>query len=382
MPKINQTCLVLLLFLLADGKCDPLIAIIKGFNIVGKVCVSTSPSASIKSSEVVKKLSSKNLQSFVSGDIYATMAKCKNKNIIFLSSEMVEDIDVNQDDFVKAPLVILTSDPDRWRDSLMDKVNLNQLVYVIDETSGAIYETYHVEDKPVWRKIGRLTDTGIDFATSSIAVDRRTDFLGMHMKVMVSNQVPYNRVPTNYPDVAPFHENNSTYDVTDIVTGIFRQILDTMSLRLNFTYSLYQRKDGWWATPVEDENGKYIYKNASSYKRKQFYWIFAGTVVWKGMAENVLSGEAHLIGASLTVTPERASVLDFLPTLGLEDYMLFIVDSGVEEISWTTYTVQFTPGLWTAVGIMSISLGLILISIDFITIKDYVPSLGVRIIKS
>ncbi len=70
------------------------------------------------------------------------------------------------------------------------------------------------------------------------------------------------------------------------------------------------------------------------------------------MAENLLRGEAQLIAASLTITPQRSTVLDFLPVIGTEDYVLWLYNSGVEDISWRTFVVQFKPDLWYVILVM------------------------------
>ena len=56
---------------------------------------------------------------------------------------------------------------------------------------------------------------------------------------------------------------------------------------MNFTWSLYQRKDGKWGSKLE--NGSF-----------------------NGMVSSLAKGEADLIATSLTLTPVRHEAVDYL----------------------------------------------------------------------
>ena len=59
---------------------------------------------------------------------------------------------------------------------------------------------------------------------------------------------------------------------------------------MNFTWSLYQRKDGKWGSKLE--NGSF-----------------------NGMVSSLAKGEADLIATSLTLTPVRHEAVDYLVRL-------------------------------------------------------------------
>ena len=168
------------------------------------------------------------------------------------------NLNLSERDFTKTnPMLLLTNNVSAWIKSLAGRVAINQRVYVIDKTSGEMYETYQVGNINVEKRFAQVTSKGIQYLDSlSVFEERRMNFQGLHMTVMVGQQNPYNLIEPNYQEIAPFHENNSTYDVTDITIGKFRQVLETMAARMNFTFREYLRKDGWWASAITDENGE------------------------------------------------------------------------------------------------------------------------------
>ena len=54
-----------------------------------------------------------------------------------------------------------------------------------------------------------------------------------------------------------YFPENETYDVTNYLTGVFPISMEIMSKALNFTYSVYKRKDGSWGSP-KYKNGTLI----------------------------------------------------------------------------------------------------------------------------
>jgi hypothetical protein len=85
-----------------------------------------------------------------------------------------------------------------------------------------------------------------------------------------------------------------------------------------------------------------------------------GEPEWQGMIADILSGDADLISASLTITPPRATAVDFLPAMGLEKYSLVLEIDSIEDVSWRTFGMQFRANLWIVVTACSIMFSIII----------------------
>ena len=75
---------------------------------------------------------------------------------------------------------------------------------------------------------------------------------------------------------ATFDEKSQTYDVTKSVTGLYHEMFLEMQKMLNFTSTLYKRKDGEWGPTT-------VFKN--------------GTILTGGIVESLTSGFAEMIVA-------------------------------------------------------------------------------------
>ena len=74
-----------------------------------------------------------------------------------------------------------------------------------------------------------------------------TEFSGTQMNARLS-----------YIDEAPYFENNKTYRVNNYTYGMFHDILQLMENQLNFSTTLYKRKDAVWGYIYPQPNGTYI----------------------------------------------------------------------------------------------------------------------------
>ena len=72
--------------------------------------------------------------------------------------------------------------------------------------------------------------------------------------------------------------------MTNLVYGIYIDVLHSMEKSLNFSTSLYRRKDGSWGTPKPFPNG---------------------TVILKGMLKTVNEGSVDFIWTSLSILLSR-----------------------------------------------------------------------------
>ena len=74
-----------------------------------------------------------------------------------------------------------------------------------------------------------------------------TEFSGTQMNARLS-----------YIDEAPYFENNKTYRVNNYTYGMFHDILQLLENQLNFSTTLYKRKDAVWGYIYPQPNGTYI----------------------------------------------------------------------------------------------------------------------------
>ena len=64
------------------------------------------------------------------------------------------------------------------------------------------------------------------------------------------------------------------------------------------------------------------------------------------MISNLLDHSADMIAASLTMSEERFSVVDYLPPIGMETYTIVIKAVDNEEISWLTFRMPLRFETW------------------------------------
>ena len=167
-------------------------------------------------------------------------------------------------------------------------------MYFIDWISLKIYETYITTNNVNFtRYLGQFLEDKMIFEDNipSSMVSRRGNFYGIQLKAMVEREVPMINFEISK---AIYFPNNDTYDVTDIVSGYFIDILHSLEERFNFTTKLYKRKDNKWGYPKTLPNG---------------------TVVLDGMLKNLAEGSADFAWAPFGVVPARIPYIDFMLSL-------------------------------------------------------------------
>ena len=143
---------------------------------------------------------------------------------------------------------------------LTHNISINQHVYTVNYEKQTIVETYSVNGFNIVRQIGSYVvdnpnkvkytkDKRVHMSTEK----KRANFMGLHFNIMAQNDILYAHFDDNYKSLAKFHENNQTYDVTNFASGMTINLLRSLSEQLNFTYSLYDRKDGYYGSEI---NGK------------------------------------------------------------------------------------------------------------------------------
>ncbi len=297
-------------------------------------------------------------------------------SLILITDEPLNSFEIRKmilpSSFTKFPLLIVTNNSDAWRTTLDGQIKINQMVYVFDRLTWDQHEIYTINKNTVWQRLLYLNAASSLMASDTLAtsnfLERRMNFYGIHLKVMVARQAPFNLVPTDEQRerVAIYHKGNATYDVTGLVTGPFQTVLETMAARMNFTFSSYTRKDGWWGALDTDEQGNSRYYDQCM---TLICHMIAGNTYWRGMVQNLMEGEADLCSASLTFTPSRASVVDFLRPFAVENYQLVMRKEGIEDISWRTYRMPFRLELWYALAAMIFSFWVLLQTFETLLLR-------------
>ena len=170
---------------------------------------------------------------------------------------------------------------------------INQEVYILNNNTLEIVETYNINDYKIERKIGEITHYGYMNWTLPKRLDiRRKDFHGIHFKGMTDVYGNWISINDSFSKSAPYFSNNGTYKVTNHISGILIRIMDIMKSELNFTIDYYLRKDRKWSNVIEYSNG-----------------TFGGD----GIVPDVFFKRADLIVGTLSITPHRYPYIDYLP---------------------------------------------------------------------
>ena len=123
-------------------------------------------------------------------------------------------------------------------------------------------------------------------------------------------------------DKPPVFENGDELESVDPdnVAGLFHDFMILMERELNITTQRYRRKDQTWGGYVNGQSD--------------------------GMVKTIVDGQADIIATSLTQSPNRSRVLNFMWPIGTETYALFVKRITEEEIAWTVFLQPFSYSLW------------------------------------
>jgi hypothetical protein len=178
-------------------------------------------------------------------------------------------------------------------------------------------------------------------------VERRGNFQGHHLKAITEEDLPFIKIDLSS---ANYDETNQVYDVTQKVEGMYYDLFLILKEQLNFTTSIYKRKDGKWGPITILENG---------------------TRLTAGIPNSITSGFAEIGATQMTQTVLRSYVLDILPAINNGKAKLYINPVGNEHISWTTFLNVFTIELWGTLILVAMIISSLLTSIEKIfDVKD------------
>ena len=235
-----------------------------------------------------------------------------------------------------SPVVVIYEDSSK---DYFDKIKLSvgEMVYFLSKDTFKIYEAYEVNNVHVTRFLGQFHQTSKKSASFSPAdgfidsfVDRRSNFYGIQLIGMTELWGTQIILPNNFKDQANFFPINETYDVTDIVSGSYVDVLKQLEKFLNFSTKIYKRKDGVWGMPKTLSNG---------------------TITLDGMLKLLVEYPIDMICAPLSRIPARFHIVEFLKTITREHSALYIAntndnDEEYETFDWKVYLTPFSLKLW------------------------------------
>lgn len=107
----------------------------------------------------------------------------------------------------------------------------------------------------------------------------------------------------SYIEDAPYYPGNETFLVNDFISGIYHDLLLSLQKQLNFTTSVYKRKERSWGFVYPQSNGSFIAT---------------------GMVGDVYFKRADIIIAALALVHRRALYIDFMVPLSSFKIGLFL----------------------------------------------------------
>ena len=196
------------------------------------------------------------------------------------------------------------------------RLNTKLYLYANGGTTIDVHEMYAVNEKKIVRKIGTWnSNKGLTIPTKNMW-ERRTSMEGSTIRVATIN-IPF------------YHEISYDQSGTSIVGGggFLLEPLNMLATKLNFTIKLMPSKDGKWGTT--DNNG-----------------------TWNGMIGMLIKEQADMVGASLTITKERAQVITFGMGLVEEKITLIAAQNVGPQANPWIYLEIFPNTVWYVSGVL------------------------------
>ena len=238
---------------------------------------------------------------------------------------------------------------------IKSQIDIGQDIYFFNMSTKQLYETYSINGKQVTNYFGSSTWNESKYLDDKAYFKesferRRNNFHGIEFKGMVDIYAPNVVLPKDFAKIARYFSENETYDVTNLVSGTYIDLLHLMENKLNFTTKLYLRKDKVWGVPKEFPNG---------------------TIEYPGMVGNIIDESADFIWATIVRNVERNPYLDFLPTLNNFHGVIYLPK--LQETSdWIVYFAPFTESLWIGITISGILMAISLCFIETVHCKKFV----------
>ena len=226
------------------------------------------------------------------------------------------------------PLVITSIEEEKELKLKEISIPIDKEVYFLDQNSLKIYEAYSVNNIKITRYLGQFDKNGQNFISandiSNSVIERRGNFYGIELICMLEHYPPLINLPVDFKSHVSYFSNNQTYDLTNIVTGAYIDILHSMEKIYNFSTKFYHRKDGKWGSGI----------------------LSNGTIGAEGMLLNLVEGSADMV-APFTMMSSRLVFVDFGPVFTVDFLGLYIPRHSIwENIDWTIFVEPFNWRLW------------------------------------
>ncbi len=217
---------------------------------------------------------------------------------------------------------------------------LNQEIYFISLSEKTMNEVYAVNNILVNNDIGTFisrpgSPQKLEFKPNPPVQSfsgRRNNFHEKHLVIMTDQLLPYMALQPDYKTRAPYFESNQTFLVDEwIGRGLFSDVLEILATDLNFSYSLYTRKDGGWGSIVDGKP--------------------------TGMLSNLHDGSADLILTAFAINSVRAQFANYLHPISIEYGAVFIRSQRTEDLSYKLFLNPIGKETWYLIVFVALVLG-------------------------
>ena len=267
----------------------------------------------------------------------------ENKNIVLINSNEIRQQDIQQ--FLNHNLFhkMLIIDIDGTLSSEELSINIGQEVYFYDKTTAEVLEAYDINGLKIKRVLGYYQDKNKSFTWTSSKNQnifrRRGNFHGLKLKAMVEHFYPTAIIDKKYIEKARFFKSNQTYLMNGFVKGIYIDILEHLQENLNFTTTLYKRKDVSYGKIIDWKNG---------------------TITGEGMISDIFFKRADMIIIGVLIDVERSLYVDYLRAISPFKWGLYISKRAVHDsIEYDNYFKAFHLYSWIIIMFSIIVIGLV-----------------------
>ncbi len=210
-------------------------------------------------------------------------------------------------------------------------IQVHNQLYFFNLDNLSITERYAINGILVSNSIGQVVWKPNEASFSYVRknhdsfLERRSNFRGLSLKAMTENDgLNIKLNPSIKEEKAGWMRDKQGHPMkqleTSEATGLYMDLLNTLQNDMNFTTTLYVRKDGAWGHPV---NG-----------------------TWVGMVSNLLNKEADFMLGGLIMNLLRVRVVDYLQRLGTMTGAIHIRHRGLEEQAWLSFLYPLRTEAW------------------------------------
>ena len=277
----------------------------------------------------------------------------ENINIVLINRNEIKQQDfqqfLNRNLFHK--MLIIDFDGTKSYEGLC--IDIGQEVYFYDKTTAEVLEVYEINGVKIKRVLGYYQDKTNSFTwnsrTNQNIFRRRGNFHGLKLNAMVEHFYPTAIIDKEYIEKARFFKSNQTYLMNGFVKGIYIDILETLQENLNFTTTLYKRKDVSYGKIIDWKNG---------------------TLTGEGMISDIFFKRADMILTGVLINTERSIYVDYLRAISPFRWGLYISKRAVHDsMEYDNYFKAFNFYSWISIIFAIIVIGLVKLFI-FVSIGE------------